>query len=241
MGTKSVTGFHGSAVSGDYGEYKVKKLFAEHFGDSIDYAEDKSLNKVYQKAGIDLVVQYYGDTITTIEVKNDLSTNSNIFYETISRAKPGEEDVPGCMLTTQAETLCYVFEELDVVLMLPVKSLREWVDSYLKGGGYLEAKDVTNFTYISRGYLIPIERLMGEHPSWSKVYGMKIVDMKSGGVINYKEFEERRLLVEEINNDETLPPFVTRDEHWEVHNKRLWEDNGVIGVATKSMIDAFKK
>lgn len=240
-GSKGISGFHTSVGHGDYGEYKVKKLFSEHYGPSIEYAEDKSLDKMYQKAGIDLIIQYHDGAMSTVEVKTDSSTNPNIFYEIISQSKPGEKDVPGCMLTTEAEYIFYVFEQLDIVLMLPVKDLREWVNAYLEGEGYLETRDVTNFSYISRGYLIPIERLMGAHAAWSEVHRMRALDIKTGKPMTYEAVEERRLLVEEINKDETLEPFTTREKYWEIENKKLWVNNGVLSYATKGAIENFKK
>lgn len=232
--------FHTDTIRGDYGEYRVKKFLSELYGDSLEYAEDKSLNKYYQKAGIDLIIQYLNGAMTTIEVKNDSTVSKNIYFETISQSKPGEEDVPGCMLTTEAENIFYMFEELDVVLIMQTQQLREWVKSYLANGGVLETRTVQNFTYSSQGYLIPIERLMGAHDGWTGVYGMRVIDMQTGNMLNYEELEKHRNLVETILEDGE-ERYTTREKHWSIMNKQLWKDHDILNYAIKSVVIEFKR
>lgn len=233
--------FHAYMEKGEYGEYKIKKFLHEYFGDNIDFAEDKSNDKNFQKADIDLLLQFGGGTITPMEVKNDTYTTGNMFYEIISRSEPETPDVPGCMITTEAEVLFYMFEQLDITLILDMKRLREWVAAYFDCGGHLEKKVVTNPTYSSVGYIIPVEKMMGADKGWAPVHGIRMMDLSTGKQMTFEEFEQRRLLVETINDSEADEPFAVREKYWQIKNSHLWPDYGVLSFATKKQREKYKK
>lgn len=232
---QKVHSFHKDTRHGDYGEYIVKKFYIEHLRHELEYAEDKSNNKNYQGADVDLLVKYKTGDIEAIEVKNDRQTSGNMFYEIVSQSRPGETDVDGCMLTTEAETLIYVFEHLNLMMLLNMERLREWVKSYLDNGGYLEKKNVLNHTYMSQGYLIPVEKMMGENLAWAAVDGIKMIDIDSGEKVSFEKFEERR----KEANDLESPIIYERDKHWFANNKNIWTDRNVLDIPLKADIEEF--
>lgn len=145
---------------GDVGEYRLKKYLNEFYSNVIHKAEDKSKNAYFQKADIDMLVQFKDGGTYGLEVKCDTYMSGNIYYETISSfGKNGRPDNPGCMEKTQADVLFYILESIDVILTFRMNEFRDWVKKWVKETDAVETI-VPNKGYDSAGYKIPIKDIL---------------------------------------------------------------------------------
>lgn len=232
--------FYHDLKKGAYGEWLVKKYMHKFFQNRISFAEDKTAVKKYQKADIDFVVSFKDRAVETIEVKNDSTLSQNLFYETISVKREEGEDTPGCMLASEADVLFYVFQGMDLALVMSLPKLREWVNAFLSCGGTLQTKEVGNIGYQAEGYLVPIRYLMGDHSGWAGLDGLKIVDLTTNERLDYEAFEERR----QEKRKEAGGKFwieVKREASWEAKSRRLWRNGDHLEVPLKSDYDRYDR
>lgn len=226
---------------GKYGEYLVKKYWNEYFSSITEYAEDKSENPDYQKADIDLIVQYKQDKqriIQTLEVKTDSTLYPNLFYETVSTSNQNGVETPGCMITSEADVLLYVYSALDVMVVVELKQLREWVRSHFVLGGHFNEKNVKNSTYDAKGYAIPIEMLVGAHGGCAGVPGLMLRDMNTNQHLSFEEYEARRQVMEDLLNSKRTN--LVKQKGWDTLNKKIWPDYNRLNVAVMSDKERYK-
>lgn len=232
--------FYEDLKKGAYGEYLVKKYMHKFFEKRISFAEDKTAVKKYQKADIDFVVSFTDRAVETIEVKNDSTLSKNLFYETISVKREEGEDTPGCMLASEADVLFYVFQGMDLALVMSLPKLREWVNAFLSCGGTLQSKEVGNIGYQAEGYLVPIRLLMGDHSGWAGLEGLKIVDLSTNKRLDYEGFEQRRQ--EKLKeSDGKFWIKVKREASWEAKSRRLWRNGDHLEVPLKADFARYKR
>lgn len=172
---------------GKYGEYMIKKFFQKVMPNA--HIEDKSDDSRYQKADIDLLVQYQ-DKNFSVEVKNDRTLFENLFYETTSNKRKNGIDTPGCMLVTEATYLVYYYQATKVAAILPVKNFNIWVRSYLEDESNDRFRTVTvpNKGYLAEGFLIPLEEIFGENG----VPGARLQSIVTRQTLSYEEYDNLR-------------------------------------------------
>lgn len=231
--------FHSDIQKGEYGEYLVKKYLHKHYQNRIIYAEDKTGVKKYQKADIDFLLQFEGQAIQSVEVKNDNTLYPNLFYETVSVSKEGREDTPGCMVVTEADVLFYVYEALNVTVIVPLASLRQWVKEFFDSGGVLEEKTVFNAGYQARGYGMPLQKLMGDQGGWAAAEGIKVVDMQTNCLLTFDEYDlKRRRLLKKTNGQRYVKTM--KEKAWSSKNQRIWPNREIGNIPLKSDLERHR-
>lgn len=123
----------------------------------IDYIEDVSDKKEYQKKGIDIIIHLADgqDSQWTADVKLDrkIKFTGNLFIETKSTEKK-----PGCLLTSEADSFLYLDPSAGKLYYIPVRPLVEFYNThYEEIKPYL--KKVKNENYESEGFCITPEAL----------------------------------------------------------------------------------
>ena len=216
-------------VKGEYGEYKVKQMLAEH--SLVADIEDKSGDRRYQKADIDMLVKFDEDSdeITSVEVKNDSSLFNNLFFESRSAIKSWTSDSPGCLLVTEADFLFYMYFALEIVVIVPVKELNKWVSNrMIEDGKAFRKVNPRNNGYSSEGYLVPMAQLTGKQYNVKGVPGLIIKDMKTNKVLSFDEYEERRKEVrKEVGTNYVK---VTGEAGWRNANAELFKNEDRLQV-----------
>lgn len=208
---------------GDFGEYMVKRYLCKKLpGAEI---EDKSGVRTYQKADIDLVVNDKGRTFS-IEVKNDRTVYGNLFYETISSIKDGVIDRPGCILVTEADYLMYYYQATEVVIIMNVDKLNQWVFNYLSNSTNerFPLGSVQNKEYRAEGFLIPVDKLLGDNG----VKGAVIRDTNTNKRLTLKKFHSRRNLVQ--SKVESTYTNVDGEEGWLNTNRNLYPNYNQLDI-----------
>lgn len=120
--------------------------------------KDLSEDKAWQSLWIDAMCIYEGESwlyyATFFDVKTDFkwAETGNIFLEVSS-----SKDVPGCLLTTKAETFIYYCPKYGRIAEVPVFQLREW---YNRVGISKVHHTVDNGTRQSEGVTISEEELL---------------------------------------------------------------------------------
>lgn len=130
---------------------------------SVEAARD------YQQLGVDLLWVRGSangrEYVTRVESKGDTHKPHNFFLETVSVE---ETNQPGCILTTTADFLAYVFLSEQVGYLFQVPALRVWL---LKSPSFLDKKcwkSVRTRTktgwYTSRGVAVPVSEVLTAVP-----------------------------------------------------------------------------
>lgn len=213
---------------GTYGEYTLKKYF-KRFYPNIQI-EDKSDVRAYQLADIDMLLKD-GEEVKSIEVKNDRTVFENLFYETVSVRKEGEEDTPGCVILTEADYLVYIYQAIGVAVVARVNNLNNWVVSYLSEPNNVPFRKaiVKNAGYEGEGYRIPVRSLMGEARGVEAVEGIQLVDLNDNVSLTYKEYESRRKdMYEEL--DESYYSTIKDRSDWEERNKVMYKNKNNLNI-----------
>ncbi len=126
-------------------------------------------NKDYQQLGVDLLWVRGSangrEYVTRVESKGDTHSAKNFYLETVSAV---ETNQPGCILTTTADFLAYVFLAKQKGYLFQVPALRTWL---LKSPRYLNTKEWKTVrtrsrgnVYTSHGIAVPVEEVLAAVP-----------------------------------------------------------------------------
>lgn len=214
---------------GTYGEYTLKKYFKRYYPDLI--LEDKSDVSTYQSADIDLLLQDNKGRTRSIEVKNDRTLYKNLFYEIVSVRKDEKHDTPGCLIVTEADYLVYIYQAIQVALVVPVTYLNKWVDDYLSDGKNIRfgKASVSNENYEAEGYKIPVKTLLGESYGINGVDGIVLIDIQENKRLTYFEYETKRnSMHSELEG--AWYSTIYDSSNWEEDNKSLYPNKNKLNV-----------
>lgn len=119
----------------------------------------------YQQLGVDLLWVRGSangrEYVTRVEAKGDTHKAINLYLETISSV---ETNQPGCILTTNADYLAYIFINEHVGYMFQVPALRAWLlrtAQYQDTAGWKTVRTRSNRgAYTSRGVTVPVSEAL---------------------------------------------------------------------------------
>jgi len=132
--------------------------------ESVKNVIDVSDDRDYQKKDIDYIVQFHKGKNVSIEIKCDTYYHTgNFFLELISNDNKGTE---GCLIYTEADYLFYFFDKVNILYIIPVKELQQWI-SENKDSGRFRKKKCGNYingryVYSSVGLLVNRDTLCEE-------------------------------------------------------------------------------
>ena len=123
----------------------------------------------YQKLGVDLLWVRGSangrEYVTRVESKGDTHTSKNFFLETVSSV---ENNQPGCILTTTADFLAYVFLNENRGYLFQVPALRTWLlgsQHYRRQNGWKRVKTHSRAkTYTTCGAAVPVPEVLEAVP-----------------------------------------------------------------------------
>lgn len=226
------------AKIGDYGEYIIKNYLCNIMPNV--QMEDKSLVYKYQRADIDLMVKNE-DIEFSVEVKNDTTLFENLFYETVSKRIPGREDVPGCLIVTEADYLFYLYQGLNSVVIIPTIELNDWVVNYLSDieNERFKKGKVYNKDYEGEGYRIPLRKIFGEVEGTKGIKSARIRDVLTGKELSFTEHDARRReVLKEIGSC-----YIDRhvEKGWEEENDKLFRNKNKLNVTLMGENERLEK
>lgn len=91
-----------------------------------------------------------------IEYKTDFKTTGNVFIETHSVIRQGQEDIKGWLYTSKADWLVYYLISSQTALVVNFAKLRQSAEVWKKTCPH---RDCTNKDYKSSGLLVPISAI----------------------------------------------------------------------------------
>lgn len=155
--------FNSSNKIGHQGEQFVKQWILE-LHPNVNSITDVSEDKFYQKQDIDFVVNFTSGKQATVEIKTDTYKTGNMFFETISNE---EYQTKGCLMKTNADFLFYYFSNYQngVLYIFKMKAFRKFV---LDNLSHFRERKVTNTTYTSIGYIVPLSYIENNFSEYKK-------------------------------------------------------------------------
>lgn len=145
--------FNHSNKTGKKGEQAVMAWLIKN--PAISKVVDVSLDPKYQKQDIDFLVYGVNNKVFTVDVKTDTYySTGNFFLETV---KNSNKNSPGCFLSTKADYWFYLFIPQNVLYVLPMKQVRQWVvdhQAQFKTLSHPTKNEYGDILYYSHGVLV---------------------------------------------------------------------------------------
>lgn len=155
---KKIYTFSESLKVGAQGEEIVKKFLQNM--NNVHKVVDMANNNLFYHKDVDFVVEFEDRSKQMVEIKTDVYTSGNIYYETISNEG---YNVDGCMEKTSAHWLLYYFITLDKLYVLKMDTYRKIMNDLIeRNHPAMKKREVFNnaktagMTYKSIGYTLPL-------------------------------------------------------------------------------------
>lgn len=114
----------------------------------------------YQRRDVDLIWAVRSGHEVELEVKGDLHTTNNFFFETVSNTTL---NTPGCFMYTEAKYIAYVFERKDTMYLLNTHETRSWFcrnESYFARRKVATKVGENGVKYETEGCIVPIAHVL---------------------------------------------------------------------------------